>query len=117
MILQVAITAHSHREATIKSLAAEQSLAPSTASRQVRLLASRGLVTFNADVKDRRRTIVQLTAEAQSLATLYFQSLHAIFYEDRAPELDNSPMHSEHELGVAGRRATRFTDLATSLML
>lgn len=80
IVLQVAITAHRGHQATIKSLAAERGLSPSTVSRKVRRLVSRGLLISVEDAQDKRRTVVKLTAKSESLANQYFQNVHPIFY-------------------------------------
>lgn len=95
VLLQVAIAAHSGRQATIKSLAAELSLSPSTASRTVRRLVSNGLLTAMSDLRDKRRTIVRLTATSESLATQYLRLLRQIFYGNRIPSSETRATNPE----------------------
>ena len=82
IVLQVAMTVHSGSRATIKSIAAQKGLSPSTVSRMVLRLVSDGLLTAADDLEDRRRTVVGLTVTSESLAAMYFENLHRIFYGD-----------------------------------
>ena len=98
LVLQVAMTAHRGGRTTIKSLAAEKGLSPSTVSRMVYRLVERGLLTTAEDTEDKRRTIVGLTTTSESLASLYFHSVYRIFYGDKQPG------HEEYIMSCEQRR-------------